>query len=146
MRLFSIRPLLVGITLLMGCTPPAASEGSPSTSLAAAAGAEWQLQELGGIAAPLGAGGRRATLVFSDSARAAGFAGCNRWFGTYSLDGTALRFGHIGMTRMACEEGMPLEQQLARALEATRTYRLNGNELILLDESGQVARFVRAMP
>jgi hypothetical protein len=44
MRVVSFRSLLVGMALLMGCAPPAASEGAPSTSLAAAAGVEWQLQ------------------------------------------------------------------------------------------------------
>jgi heat shock protein HslJ len=142
----SIRPLLLGLTLLVGCSLPASSEVSPSTSLSAGIGAEWQLHELGGVAAPLGAGGRRASLSFSDSAHVAGFAGCNRWFGSYTLAGAALRFGQIGMTRMACEDGMSLEQQLARALEATRSYRLNGDDLILIGESGPVARFVRATP
>ena len=75
-----------------------------------------------------------------------GFAGCNSYFGTYTLDGTALRFGPIGMTRMACAEGMGLEQQLGAALEATRSYTLTGNDLTLLGTSGPAARFERRPP
>ena len=73
----------------------------------------------------------------------AGFAGCNRYFGTYTLTGTTLRFGPVGMTRMACSEGMQLEQQLSTALEATRGYTLNANQLTLVGSQGPVARFER---
>jgi heat shock protein HslJ len=139
----SVRLLLLLPALLIGCTFPPTSETSPSASLGATAGVEWELHELDGASAPLGAGGRRATLVISDSARVAGFAGCNRYFGGYAVTGTALRFSAIGMTRMACQEGMTLEQQLARALEATRSYKLSSDELILLGESGPIARFRR---
>jgi heat shock protein HslJ len=118
--------------------------GGPADFRAAAAGGEWELTELAGQPAPTGAGGRRATLRFeSDTARVAGFAGCNRYFGTYTVDGTALRFGAIGMTRMACAEGMGLEQQLGVVLEATRSYTINANQLTLVGNNGPVARFER---
>jgi heat shock protein HslJ len=134
-------PLVVGA---LGCRRPPTSAG-PADFRAAAS--EWELKELAGQPAPTGVGGRRATLRFeSDTARVAGFAGCNRYFGTYTVDGTALRFGAIGMTRMACAEGMGLEQQLGAALEATRSYTLNASQLTLLGSNGPVARFERRMP
>jgi heat shock protein HslJ len=144
----TIPRLVLVSALLLGCALPTPAEISPSgpASLLTPAGTEWQLHDLGRSPAPLGAGGRRATLTFSDSARVAGFAGCNRYFGSYTIDGATLRFGAIGMTRMACQEGMELEQQLARALDLTRTYQLNGNGLTLAGESGPLARFVRVAP
>ena len=136
-------PLVVGT---IGCRQPP-TPGGPADFRAAAAAGEWELTDLAGQAAPTGVGGRRATLRFeSDTARVAGFAGCNRYFGTYTVDGTALRFGAIGMTRMACAEGMGLEQQLGAALEATRSYTLNANQLSLLGSNGPVARFERRTP
>ena len=143
-----IRHLLLVPALLIGCAPATTTEISPSApaSIVTTSGTEWQLHDLGGAPAPLGAGGRRATLTFSDSARVAGFAGCNRYFGSYTIDGANLRFSALGMTRMACQEGMALEQQLSRALEATREFRLNGGELTLLGEAGTLARFVRGTP
>jgi heat shock protein HslJ len=136
-------PLIVAAA---ACRQPP-TPGGAADFRAAVAGADWELRELAGQPAPTGAGGRRATLRFEpDTARVAGFAGCNRYFGTYTLDGTALRFGPIGMTRMACAEGMGLEQQLGAALEATRSYTLNGNELTLLGTSGPAARFERRPP
>ena len=137
--------LLVAIAAA-ACQPSATPEPSAAEFRTAVAGAEWELRELNGVPAPLGTGGRRATIRFeADSARVAGFAGCNRYFGGYALDGMTIRFGAVGMTKMACAEGMTLEQQLSAALEATRRYELAGGRLTLLGESGSaVARFERA--
>jgi len=144
LTLRSIWCLLAIMTVTAACTRPQGSSLSPVSFRAAVAGTEWELHELRGAAAPLGAGARRATIRFdADTARVAGFAGCNRYFGSYTLDGAALRFGAVGMTRMACAEGMALEQQLGAALEATRRYQLDDRELTLFNDTGAVARFVR---
>src|SRR5687767_8652688 len=130
--------------LAAACTQPQGSPLTPVAFRAAVAGSEWELHELQGGAAPLGAGARRATIRFeADTARVAGFAGCNRYFGTYALEGTSLRFSAIGMTKMACAQGMALEQQLSAALEATRGYQVTERELTLLDDARAVAKFIR---
>ncbi len=51
----------------------------------------------------------------------------------------------MGMTRMACAEPqMAAEQHFEAALNATRRYRVEGEDLILADDAGrEVARFVR---
>ena len=135
------------VATLAACAPRSNAGLTPSAFRTAASGSDWELRELRGAPAPTGAGGRRATLRFEpDTARVAGFAGCNRYFGTYTLDGRTLRFGPIGMTKMACAEGMELEQQLGAAFEATRGYELSASDLTLLGESGAVARFARAQP
>jgi heat shock protein HslJ len=142
--LISLSCLFAILTLTAACTRPQGSSLSPVSFRAAVAGTEWELHELHGTSAPLGAGARRATIRFdADTARVAGFAGCNRYFGSYTLDGASLRFGAVGMTRMACAEGMALEQQLAAALEATRRYQLEERELTLFNDTRAVARFVR---
>jgi heat shock protein HslJ len=140
----SISCVIAILAMTSTCTRQQNSPLSPVSFRAAVAGTEWELHELHGAAAPLGAGARRATIRFdADTARVAGFAGCNRYFGTYDLDGGALRFGGVGMTKMACADGMNLEQQLAAALEATRRYELGERELTLFDDTRAVARFVR---
>lgn len=151
--LAATRSARVGLVLSLvvaaiGCRQPTPTPDlGPTAFRAATAGAEWELVELAGQPAPTGAGGRRATLRFeADTARVTGFAGCNRYFGTYTLDAKALRFGAIGMTKMACAEGMALEPQLAAALEATRSYELSANQLTLVGSSGPVARFERRAP
>ena len=145
-RRFGVLALLVPLVVgTIGCPQPRAT-GGPADFRAATAG-EWELRELAGQPAATGAGGRRATLRFEpDTARVAGFGGCNRYFGNYTLDGTKLQFGPIGMTMMACAAGMDLERQLAAAFGATRSYTLNGNELTLVGDSGPVARFERRPP
>ena len=146
MRIGTLVLLLPVVVGTIACRQPR-TPGGPADFRAATAGAEWELRDLAGQPAPTGAGGHRATLRFEpETARVAGFAGCNRYFGTYTLEGTKLQFGPIGMTRMACAEGMGLEQQLAAALEATRSYTLNGNEITLVGTSGPVARFERRPP
>jgi heat shock protein HslJ len=151
-----ILPLIVAAA---ACRQPPTPAGAADFR-AAAAGADWELRELAGQPAPTGAGGRRATIRFEpDTSRVAGFAGCNRYFGTYTLEGKTIRFGPIGMTRMACAEGMTLENQLATALEATRSYelvtfdetidrdRVGGEKrLTLIGSSGPVATFTRRVP
>ena len=136
-------PLLV--LALMGCRPTAPVL-SPVDFRRAVSGSDWELVELRGQPAPHGAGNRRATLRFdADSARISGFAGCNRYFGGYTLhdDEPVLRFGAIGMTRMACSQGMQLETQLADALRQTSRYTLHEDRLILMDADRSQAVFVR---
>lgn len=141
-----LAPLLLAVATA-SCQPSTTPDPSPAEFRAAVTGTEWTLRELDGSPAAVGAGGRAPTLQFeADTARVAGFAGCNRWFGSYTLDGRALRFGGIGMTRMACTEGMELEQRFAAALAATRRYELSGAQLTLLGEAGPVARFDRRAP
>jgi heat shock protein HslJ len=133
------------VLTLVACARAPQGGLSPVEFRRTVSGATWELTELDGRTPPEGAGGRRATLIFErDSARAGGFSGCNSYGGSYTLDGATLRFGAIVMTRMACDRGMDLEQQLARALERAEGYELAGGELRLRDANGVVARFRRA--
>lgn len=137
-------PFLV-LALAVSCRPTAAVL-TPVDFRASVSGADWELVELRGQAAPLGAGGRRATLRFdADTARISGFAGCNRYFGSYTLDDDEpeISFGAVGMTRMACSEGMQLESQLAEALSRTSRYTVEAGRLSLFDASNPLAVFVR---
>ena len=83
-----VLPYALVLAVSIGCrreTPP------PSPPTATLAG-EWTLVELNSQPAPPGAAGRCATLQFqADSARVAGFAGCNRFAAGYTLGGDSLR-------------------------------------------------------
>ena len=104
------------------------------------AGREWSLTSLGGAPAEPGNGGKPATLTFSDADnRVSGFAGCNRLAGTYQAKNDSLRIGPLALTRMACPSGMELETKFGAALDATRSYRITGNRLDLVGETGVVA-------
>lgn len=134
-----VMSLLFGV-IAAGCSqrPPATDEPAPKIT-----GIEWQLTELAGQPAGLGAGGRPATLNFDDAEkRANGFAGCNRFAGTYQISGGELIFSPLIMTKMACEAGMELEQGVGTALAEVRNYRLSDRKLELLNDSSiVVARY-----
>ena len=150
MKAFASTGLLVlSCALALAACRPTAAVLSPADFRRSVAGTEWELVELQGQPAPVGAGGRRATIRFdADSARVTGFAGCNRYFGSYSLgaDEPALTFGAVGMTRMACAQGMDLERQLGNALTQTKRYTLEEGRLTLRDATAPQATFVRRSP
>jgi putative lipoprotein len=98
----------------------------------------WQLVELNGQPAATGAGGRAPDLsLASDGQTAAGFSGCNRFTGSYELAETRLSFGPLASTRMACAEGMELEQQFLAALERAVHFSLQDGRLSLRDAEGR---------
>jgi len=95
-------------------------------------GRDWTLTTLEGEdVAPL-PDGRRPYLHF-EADRVHGFAGCNRLTGGYRAEGTRLEFSQLAMTRMACAEGMDLEQRFGNALERVTGYELAGDRLVLSD-------------
>jgi heat shock protein HslJ len=102
----------------------------------------WKLVELKGAAAKTFEGERETWLQFSkDDNRMHGSGGCNRFFGSYELEGNSLRFGEIGATRMFCADAMEQEDAFFAMLgEATR-YRMSGNQLELFNRDKLTARF-----
>ena len=143
-RRITAAALVVGV--IVACQAPRTAS-SDAEFRSGVAGVDWQLIELNAKTAPPGAGGRRVTLRFdADSARVGGFAGCNRFGGSYTIAGDSLRFGPLVMTRMACTDGMQLESHLTEALQATRRYELTSTQLKLFGPSGAVARFSRLIP
>jgi len=80
-----------------------------------------------------------------EGARASGHAGCNRWFAAATREGQSLRFGDAGLTRMMCAEpAMAAERRFMAMLQATRGYRMEGEELVFTDHAGrEAARFQR---
>ena len=125
--------------------PPADRPAPPDLSAAARAagltGREWQLIAFGDRPAPLGAGGRAATMQFDlADGRAGGFAGCNRYSASYVLKGGTLTFGPAVSTKMACDGGMELETSFLSVLASVRRFELADSMLVLRGESDIVAR------
>jgi len=124
--------------LLAIATPMLASAEVPGPE-----GTEWRLVRFSEAFPPVGA---QPTLRLDPfEKRATGFAGCNRYFATYELSGTALRFGQIGATRKACEgTANAIETAYLEALARTRSWRIEHGELLLADGSDIFARFSAA--
>jgi heat shock protein HslJ len=97
----------------------------------------WKLIRLGSKPVEIGAGGREVFLTLvAEGRRVQGFSGCNRFIGTYQLDGKRLRFIQMAGTRMACVEGMEQEQAFLKALDSTASWEITGEHLELYDASG----------
>ncbi len=133
----------LGLLTLVACGPkPPASEQPPAVFTASLDNREWALVGLGELAAPLGAGGRPATIQFDPTtSRAAGFAGCNRYSAEYTVAGDSLTFGPAISTKMACADGDEPERGYLAMLPAIRSYTLSDSTLTLNGSDGPLARF-----
>lgn len=102
---------------------------------------EWKLVELNGATAQTGPKGAFLTLD-SASHRVSGSGGCNRLVGSYQVMGDQLRFSPMAGTRMACAQGMEVEQAFLEAVGQVSRWKITGGKLQLLDSTGKVlARF-----
>jgi heat shock protein HslJ len=137
-RIIAIGWTIIFITLLVSCVKSGRENIGPA--VIGIEGPEWHLVEVGGI--PL-AGEQRPFVKFNAvEKKAAGYAGCNNFFGGYELDGSSLKFGPVGSTRMFCEgKAGEVELRFMQALEQTRSWEIRDVALLLLKDSEVLARF-----
>jgi heat shock protein HslJ len=77
-------------------------------------------------------------LVFEDDG-VHGSAGCNRFRGQWTADGTSIKIGPLVATLMQCaDDVMAQELTVLRALQAVTTYRLEGLRLVLHRPDGGI--------
>lgn len=82
------------------------------------------------------------TLQLGDDGTYSGDAGCNRYTGTFELDGDTLNLGPAASTRRACPapDGIMEQESLyLQALETVAGYRIDVDKLELLKGDGRVA-------
>jgi len=78
------------------------------------------------------------TLEFDESTnRVSGFAGCNRFFGSYKREGNSITLSQLGSTKMMCgEEANTIENTFLNILnEANKIAIEDGNVILLKNES-----------
>jgi heat shock protein HslJ len=76
-----------------------------------------------------------------------GSTGCNRFTGPYTVDGDSLEIGTIATTRIACEPAADaVERGYLDALARVTRWRLDGADLVLLDDEDELLRFRVASP
>jgi heat shock protein HslJ len=105
-------------------------------------GVEWRVSELSGHAVASSVDRQQPFIIF-DAAKtqAGGYAGCNRFFGGYELNGKALKFGPIGATRRACPDlEEAVETEFFKVLDATSRWRIVDGTLELLNGDLVLAR------
>jgi heat shock protein HslJ len=133
-----MRPFLaLAVFALSACTTPADAPAPISLS-----GTAWQRFD------DENANPHGATMEFGDH-RASGYTGCNRWFAAVVQNGEILRFGDVGMTRMACQAEVQTatERNFLSVIERTRYGHYDQEVLVLLDAEQQViAQLNRTSP
>jgi heat shock protein HslJ len=150
----SLLPLIpVALSLLGACSAPS-NDASPAAEAGGTApaasvpleGTEWLLVDVGGKPAIAGVGTRKASVSLpGDSGSLRGNSGLNSFFGPYAVDGSKLRIENLAMTRMAGPpELMAQETAFVAALHAARAWRVKGDALELLDETGATLARLRA--
>jgi heat shock protein HslJ len=80
-----------------------------------------------------------------DEERVSGSSGCNTYRASYTATDGGLAIGPAAATRMACpapEGVMAQEQRFLTQLSASTRYRIDGPQLWLEDDAGQVLLFV----
>jgi heat shock protein HslJ len=98
---------------------------------------KWRIERVRGAASVDAA--KTAFEVAADG-QVSSTVGCNRIVGKPSLAGDRLPFGAMAATRMACPPPLDrLETAYMAALDAVRSYRVEGARLTLVDEAGQAA-------
>jgi heat shock protein HslJ len=104
----------------------------------------WKLVELNGKPVTVTDNQQEAHIILrgGEPAALSGSGGCNRLMGDYTLSGDTITFGRTAMTMMACPQGMDTEQAFTAAVEGKKHWRIDGNQLLLLDDAGKtVMRF-----
>lgn len=118
---------------------------APAAAAPTLVGTAWRLEDLAGAGVVSGA---EATLEFPEAGRVAGRGSCNRFFGPVTITGSAITFGLLGSTMMACAD--PVGAQEAKyfaALRGAERFEIDGTTLRLFS-AGLAAplRFTRTTP
>lgn len=108
----------------------------------------WRLTRVGGKPVVAGRADREPHLtLIQEDRRVAATGGCNQMIGNFELEGDSLTFSSMKATKMLCQGVMDQENALARAFDATRSYRIRGNVLELVGSDGEaLARFETVAP
>jgi heat shock protein HslJ len=103
----------------------------------------WKLALLGDTPVTAAPRQREPHLIFnSENRRVGGSGGCNQLGGSYELGGDRLSLDSITTTLMACAEGMETERSFLEMLREVSGWRIDGQQLELVDDSGNtLARF-----
>ena len=144
----TVHPYSVNVSLPGGrhyagcCRVPTAQAVSGSLE-----NATWLLTTLPGQSLPA-AQDRNAVTVSFEAGRVHGFAGCNQFMGSYSLDGGRLVLGMLGGTMMACPEpAMSVENRFLKSFAGALNVAVAGSTLSLAPANGgEALKFERAPP
>lgn len=70
--------------------------------------------------------------------RVKGYAGCNRFSGTFLFKGEVFIFNKLASTRMACPQNLSIENSFLEALDKTESYLIEDGMLLLMDKNEEL--------
>ena len=131
------------ILILVVCHGCFGLHGGSGKSALSIENTDWKLIGLRGkevLAQP----GRQAPYLrlMSTEGRVVGHGGCNRFFGSYKVEGDRLHFSALGATKMACPGDIgDLEDAFFNVLGSVRRFKLSGDVLEVFGDGDLLARF-----
>ena len=144
-------PVLAGLMVLIPVLVAAGCTGNlPGPAGLQLEGPGWTLTDyVSGSTSVQALNGTMVTLVFSDNGRITGSAGCNHYFASYRMKGTAITIGQAGSTEMYCTAPGVMEQEsaylalLGRAASVTAA----NDRLTFADATGTtILSFMKTVP
>ena len=118
------------ILILLGCKPQQVSISS----------IEWKLVKLENT--DVASLNPPVTLLLDETQKKiSGFAGCNRFFGSYKTENTAITFSGMGSTKMFCQDTQATEDAYFKVLETIQSYKIENDKLLLLAGDRVVMEF-----
>jgi heat shock protein HslJ len=80
---------------------------------------------------------QRPTIKFSKE-MVSGSASCNRFHGTYNMEGNTLTFGQIATTKMYCQTTDNIEKTYLKALSDVRTWEYKQERLYFFNQEKKI--------
>lgn len=106
-------------------------------------GFKWVLKTLNGNEVVLSAPDAEIFFYFDIAEkRVNGRVACNRFFGSYKMDGNNLKFSPFGATKMACPNDSEWEMDFFKMLDATENFTWKDGELAFGNKEKTLATFV----
>lgn len=134
---------VVILTQLIAQAEPAPAEPEPQQAVALPLlNTTWRATAIGSNPIPPGT---EMTLLIENSLRAGGMGGCNSWFSQAQIGELSFAIGDVAKTQRSClyERNM-LEQSFFDALQASTSWRIDNDTLLLLDSrSNPMVQFTR---
>lgn len=147
--------ILVAMVILAGCVGSAPASGASTATPAPLADPQhlliprWFLSSLtlDGQEVAIADDQQAVTIQFSEDGSVNGTGGCNDFGTTYTLgaDGK-LEFGPVTSTKMACEQGMDIENAYFQALEKVERFSTENFRLVLSSADGKTSLTFRMPP
>jgi heat shock protein HslJ len=132
--------LLIVVFMFLTVISEGCSSGKSTTENHSPGSTEWILETMNGTSV-ISLDDNNVTLKFDETTgRISGKGSCNSFFGSYKLDGTALKFSEIGSTKMMCDD-MQIETDYFAALKKTDKHEIKGGKLRLLSSSAVLLIF-----